>query len=56
MIYQQIIEERNKEEKKLNEKTVGELINDKNIRENENDKLDAVFLDYDPDISSDDIV
>ena len=53
MIYQQIIEERNKEEKKLNEKTVGELINDKNIRENENDKLDAVFLDYDPDISSD---
>ena len=53
MIYQQIIEERNKEEKKLNEKTVGELINDKNIRENENDKLDDVFLKYDSDISSD---
>ena len=55
-IYDKIIDERSHNENgnKKKEKSVREIINIRNNMEIEQEKLDDVFLGYDPDISSDD--
>ena len=55
-IYNKIMEDREKERKQgkeINEKTVKDIINDRNNKDIESEKIDNLFLGYDSEISSD---